>query len=425
MTNWDFLSLLTSNIQSFICSFVSSFCIYYYCFRNVIHSILDPLFWSLLGSCFGFSVVSFLFLLDQISIYYYSSYLLTQFSFIIFLLIGMKHRISIINPVIIINKSYFLYCFFFISLFVDIFCQTLTLYLRGIPILMESRLETFSGGTGYGLFSRFLDISRCFTLYFVFYFWFFHKFRRILKVYIIYLFLVLVASGSKSSVLSIGVLYFCYVFSNRITNGLKGLSRITKLLIPISILGALLMLYIRLGSFTTSIIELLARFVFYGDIYWQAYPNDFLSVLNDSSPFKALFSDFLGSFRLIDWANLPTPIGIDLYKSVHSVDLMTGPNARHNVFGLLYFGYAGSCLFSAVIGLCTGFFRQLCLSFSGHSHIIKALAVILYIKMIALETDPTLAVTGLVSILMVFPILLFLSFCVFMLFDKSGLWEYQ
>lgn len=185
------------------------------------------------------------------------------------------------------------------------------------------------------------------------------------------------------------------------------------------------MLYIRLGSFTTSIIELLARFVFYGDIYWQAYPNDLLSVLNDSSPFKALFSDFLGSFRLIDWANLPTPIGIDLYKSVHSVDLMTGPNARHNVFGLLYFGYAGSCLFSAVIGLCTGIFRQLCLAFSGHSHIIKALAVILYIKMIALETDPTLAVTGLVSILIVFPILLFLSFCVFMLFDKSGLWEYQ
>ena len=45
--------------------------------------------------------------------------------------------------------------------------------------------------------------------------------------------------------------------------------------------------------------------------------------------------------------------------------------------------------------------------------------------MIALETDPTLAVTGLVSILIVFPILLFLSFCVFMLFDKSGLWEYQ
>ena len=122
MTNWDFLSLLTSNIQSFICSFVFSFCIYYYCFRNVIHSILDPLFWSLLGSCFGFSVVSFLFLLDQISIYYYSSYLLTQFSFIIFLLIGMKHRISIINPVIIINKSYFLYCFFFISLFVFSLC---------------------------------------------------------------------------------------------------------------------------------------------------------------------------------------------------------------------------------------------------------------------------------------------------------------
>lgn len=51
-------------------------------------------------------------------------------------------------------------------------------------------------------------------------------------------------------------------------------------------------------------------------------------------------------------------LGFQLFQYHYDVDIMTGPNSRHNVFGLFYFGFLGSIIFSFLVGYLSSFFRN-------------------------------------------------------------------
>ena len=426
MSNWDFIILLSENIQDFILIAISLLLIYYLLFRKWVLSILDPLFLSLLGSSLGFAVVLFLYHMNSISLYYLFNYLLTQFSFLLFLFWGLNFKFEIVNPLIKIkDEPLFLLSFFIVASLTDFFCQIYVFRISGFPIFFDSRLETFVGGTGYGLFSRFIEISRMFSLYFAcFYLFSITKKKNIICFYIYsylgFFILSSVLSGSKSAILLIGYVVYCYIIANRDQINISLLKRYIKLILSMAIAGAVIVIYSKSGNLIVAISELASRFVYYGDIYWQAYPGNSMEMINKSNPMYALFSDFLGFFRIVSWNELPQPMGIDLYQLHQSSDILTGPNARHNVFGLFNFGYIGSILFSSIIGLIVGLSRKSISSFSKHTHLLKSLVIIVFLKVIAFETDPTLVISGLDSILMAFPFLLILSCFLYFLLRKSA-----
>jgi hypothetical protein len=152
-------------------------------------------------------------------------------------------------------------------------------------------------------------------------------------------------------------------------------------------------------------VEMISRFVYSGDIYWYAYPDNIYKIIPPNRPLEALFGDFLGLFRLYDWDELPSAIGLTLKRYHHPSDVISGSNARHNVFGLIYFGFYGSILFSFLIGVSISFVRNRLAGIINYTFVGGGIFTYLILKTSGFDTDPTLTLSYLNNLLVIFPVL--------------------
>lgn len=107
-----------------------------------------------------------------------------------------------------------------------------------------------------------------------------------------------------------------------------------------------------------AVFALLFRMQSSGDVFFMAYPHELWKTLNGGNAFYALFGGSLIALRLIPPDMVPEPLGFQLFHNATGMSGMFGPNPRHNVFGLVYFGYWGSMLYSAIIGALMGVVRN-------------------------------------------------------------------
>ncbi|MGN0043964.1 hypothetical protein, partial [Alistipes indistinctus] len=311
------------------------------------------------------------------------------------------------------DEKQFIKYFFLAGVLLDIICQLLFYALLGFPLFMDSRLDATSGGGGIGLISRIIDVCRPISAFIMLTYLIDKQalgiLRKISRYYAGYLCIALFLSGSKSSILLITSLLFSYLYIYRHVNA--GLYQKFKkneikyafllLLFPIIVI----MVQIGKSNFTSGIMQLVNRFVSSGDVYWMAYPGLAWENIDNSQPFQALFSGMLGSLRIVPWSQLPNPIGMDLIQMYYDTDSIGGPNARHNVFGLIYFGFTGSILFSFVIGALAGTIRKWFRRSSGKSILISALISMLYIAGCSIETDINMFLSQIATILLILPLL--------------------
>jgi hypothetical protein len=382
------------------------------------------LFIALAFSAFGTAIVFFLFYTQSINFYHFSSYILTQAAFFVGVFaFRSSEQKALQTPRYVPQNFYQLnVCFFFFFL-VTFVCQLIAYKMRGIPLFLPSRLEAYIGGSGVGILSRVTDISLLCTLLCYYFLLANREQTRITGLHhLCFLVLItfLILSGSKSAFLNLVFCLFCLL------RFYPSLRETTKNVFPFSLLRHKLLLFTVGAVFALIIIaveknetplnplqELGLRFISSGDIYYMAYPNNVYKLIDNSHGFRALFMDFLGFSRIYPWNELPQAIGLDLIKYHHTGDIIWGPNARHNVFGLIYFGYGGSVLFSLIIGTMVGFFRNKLLSLSGCNFFFFLLYSLFYIKIAFMETDPMLCFTYLNNVVFVFSFLFMLFLVIY------------
>lgn len=158
--------------------------------------------------------------------------------------------------------------------------------------------------------------------------------------------------------------------------------------------------------------ELGYRLMLSGDVYYMSYPNDVYQLIEHSNGFVAMFQDVLGFFRIYPWEKMPQVLGVMLIKHHHGGELLWGPNGRHNVFNLIYFGYYGGIVVSLCLGLLVGLVRNKMLAMKQNNLFFFLLYSLLYIKIVTMETDPMLGFSYLTNVVFVFPFL-FLLFLVY------------
>ena len=168
------------------------------------------------------------------------------------------------------------------------------------------------------------------------------------------------------------------------------------------------------------LVSLFIRFIHSGDVYWYAYPNNVYLNIKSNAWFSALFTDFLGLFRIVGWNNLPEAIGITFKDIHHPSDIPSGPNARHNVFGLIYYGFFGGILFSFLLGVIISFVRNKLPFILKDTMLNGFIFTFLMIKISGLDTDPMLTFTYLNNLLFIFPIIFF-GFLFFLALFKTKL----
>jgi oligosaccharide repeat unit polymerase len=438
MNNYDFYAIVLNNVNLFITIIIGSFILHYLVFRHQITSILDPYFLAVISSVFCTADVVLLYYTDNISHYVFSSYVLTQGAFFLGLYTISFNKILLKlkngkQPHRNYSHGKTIIAFYFFS-FIYLISQILIYVLKGIPLFMQSRLETFADGGGSGVLGRITDVTAIFSLYLFFAVIDLKKFTssEIPKYLVLCLiFVTFLLSGSKGSFLVVFSVFWCYIIFAFIKNGdymifLRILKTKMKFVVIASIAIVSLIIFIQSQSQIENpeerlnpIFALILRFVHSGDVYWYAYPNNVYLKIDGNRGFAALFNDMLGFLRIYSWTELPEAIGITFKNIHHPSDIPQGPNARHNVFGLIYYGFFLSIIFSFILGLILGFVRNK-LPYLLNANILGGfIFTYLMIKSSSIDSDPMLTITYITNLVFIFPFI-YLAYLVFIEILKAN-----
>ena len=330
--------------------------------RRHIYSIFDPLLFYAVLSAMGGAVVLYLQHFELIRPFYFWSYLATQASFTLgFLLIHPPAALRSLRPTLPPTYSGPIRVLYPLSVVLFVASQLSAYAVTGLPIFLESRLEAFSTGGGFGILSRVILVTSSISLVCAFYRLLMLQLSRASRAfdYGVVLFCIAVAlvSGSKGALL---VLVFtvslAMFFARRFHGAVQAEARVRRYLLALIGLAfpvAFVTIYLQAGIDNplelASVVAM--RFFQTGEIYFMVYPGDVLQRLQDGNGLLALLYSPLGSLRLVPREYLPVNLGLQAFWYHYDTSLLAGPNARHNVFGLHYFGPLMSVVFSFLLGL--------------------------------------------------------------------------
>jgi oligosaccharide repeat unit polymerase len=375
---------------------------------------------SVIGSMFGFSVVIFLWINNDIENKYFYQYIFSQIAFFIGFLTFNKmpnKNIQYENIPLKANDRYF-YIYIF-SAIMYIIPNVVTYLVVGIPIFAKSsRLEYVAVGGGFGIFTRISGVFSAVTYYFTFYFLFSTKKKFIYKIIyscvLMVIIIITIFSGSKGGVLGIITSLFMFLFLNRNTCG-KILIKIKKrqfLIFFCASIMAVLVIIIQSGAnLYASFGALMFRLVAFGDAYYMAYPNGIIESLTGTNFFIVFFGDFFRTIRILPEKYMPPGMGFELSAIANnSPGILAGPNARHNIYGYVNFGFFGSIVFSLFCGFILNIVRnRFFRTRTESSHESKILNLILYTSVLGIEPDTPTAIMLFNNLIIFFPFIIIIN----------------
>lgn len=370
----EFYTALTEHLGFFVILSASILGLLYFLFRKHIFSIFDPLlYYVLITEAFCIADVVFMGYYNLIQTKYVVQYLLSEGAlFLGILLFRVRTPMSLTDNnsrhEYIPNYFYRLALILFVGL--NVFVYT----VGGIPLFADNRLEIFRVGGGFGLISRVFDVLIVIIIYYLLEV---HRRRgwRWREWAVLGLIATIqVLSGAKSAALTLVFIVSLHAFY---TGGFgTGELRSIKLLKQLTIAavgGFLIVAQVQLSEVAISgqslslLSQAALRFVNNGDAFVYAYAENLMERLNGSNPIGALFREYLAFFRFAAPEELPTHLGRQLSQSLNGFDATTQTNAKHNIFGYVYFGALGGFFYSFMLGVAIGFLRYKILGLSRRS----------------------------------------------------------
>lgn len=335
-------------------------------YKRYITSIIDPLFIAFFFSIFGTTDVIFLFANELIRENYFLSFVATQVAFIFGFVLYKPIYIQKINTIsqqyVMVPKGFPLKTLLYISLILLLVTQIYFYILHGIPMFMESRISfLYTNSVLTKILNKFLPVVQIIVCYIALYNIIFVK--KISKVIVLvsyfallFIFITLILTGARSTILLILlVAYSFYLYMYRYSSEYH-IKIVYKFAIKIFIVAVILLFIISILKYG-GLNFIIYRLIHTGDTFFYAYPNDVIETLRSSNIFVALFPGFSNIFFGADIENIPS-LGIELFQTVTGIERIDGPNARHNVFGLVHLGPYFSVLYSFLLGNLLGISRS-------------------------------------------------------------------
>jgi hypothetical protein len=337
----------------------------YLLLRRHIYSLFDPLFFFLVvNEAFCITDVLFMHQYGMIESRYFTNYLLTEgalfLGFLQFRPTAHKEPPGPLSqaPPAALKLLYRLSLFLFISLNILVYTQ------RGIPLLLNSRMVVYTIGGGWGLVSRLFDVLIAIILYYLLEILRRRHWRLVEWGALVSVIIIQVLSGAKSAVVDLVFLVALYGgYTGSLGTSAARSGRMLKRLALGAVVSLLLVASVQsgvgeiAGHQVNLIGQVAARMVNGGDSLIYAYPNRFIEQLDGHNPAGAVFKEYLAFFRLSDAEHLPKHIGVQITDAFLGPDSHFQTNAKHNIFGYVYFGYWGALLFSYLIGTSLGIVR--------------------------------------------------------------------
>jgi len=374
-------------------------------YKKNIYSLFDPLLYFLILSSAGYSVVFILFFSEDIKLYYVVHFLLTQISlilgFLLFKPVNLK-RIRKPEQFFYLRISKRVKVIYLLSSFFYLISHLLLYAIKGIPLFMSSRLDATTGGFGFiASISSTTSVIILSYLSYKYLIGFKFKFFDYLISFSFIIFSIL--SGSKSTFIdAIFILFYVAYYISVKLSIPKIMQKFNKVSFKIFLLAITTLIVLTI-LFTNEnpIIRIVFRIIMTGDIYMMSYVDDNINLI------KGNFFNLFLPYRLVDILGLEhvRVIGNQLVAIVYGIEQNSGPNARHNVFGYVAFGYFGAIIFSFLLGTVMGFLRNKLIKLVKGNIESLMFFVLILSSVFSLETDINYAVFSYISKLIVFSLI--------------------
>jgi hypothetical protein len=369
MSGTQFMELIADTPLTYAVAMIMTLAVYLLLYRKQIYAIFDPFCFLIVSTAFAATDVVFLWWRDLIDARYFIQFINTEAAFLVGLILfkPLNRRIIIRNAGE--GEKRFLGILYIVSAATFILSQAITYVILGIPILYESRNSYYSAGGGIGVLNHILNVTWTFSFYLLVYCFaskinvggWFRLFNVLVGVALV---ASAILSGSKATFVPMVFLIFYFRFLHRgdqtCSVADKSLAKLQKIT-AISAIGAIfLVIGVQLSSESPAawLVSLYWRIADFGDVYFMAYPTHIIDAIPGKGGFLAVFGSLLGPFRIVPYDSLPETLGFVLHRMVYGFNNFSGPNDRHNVFGVVYFGTYGSILYSLILGMIVGFIRN-------------------------------------------------------------------
>lgn len=329
----------------------------FFIYRRHIYSIFDPLLYFLFFSSAGYSVVFILYFSGLISQYYLVHFLITQFSliagFLLFSPLKLDRAVSVGQPMAF-SMTLRVRTLYIVSSFLYLVSHAFLYSIKGIPLFMASRLDATTGG--FGIVLSIMMVSSVVVIIVLAYkFLIGVKFSVLDWAMVLFYIVFSILNGSKSVFIDSAfvIFYVAYFLTFKMKDYIF-IKKFNGISYKIIFLAAVALFLILLIKGENPINHVIFRIIMTGDIYMMSYVDNNIQFLEGS------FLSLTLPYKLVNLFNLEffPVIGKQLLSIVYGVDINAGPNARHNIFGFVSFGYIGSVVFSFFIGLVMGFLRN-------------------------------------------------------------------
>lgn len=400
--------------------------------KKTLFSLFDPLCIYLFTNSFSIAFVIYLFIDGEITDgSYFISFFACNIAFALGLNIATKrfkkldiNQITLnkkqVNESIKIDKLLYtlLYIIFIITILANIF---LILQTGELPLLSNNAdsAKVTSRQDGLGIVFRVNDVLLPLGISIVL----FKIFPPLSKInsasanqfnlifILVILILIFVSGGAKGSALALIAIFIpCQLLNTYFSSHYKlVIDRLVSSILPV---GCLLAFYILLKNFNDvkyldPFEGLMVRIVAYGDAFYYFYKYDLMKKF-DLNFFNYIIDTLNPLLSLLKITSYDTAIGEKLL--IESINLTTGgfgPNAPYPVYGLMYFGFLGSCIFSFIIGCITSLVRTKLLfwTLNNPSELNMVIYTICFYHILKLPSDYTSFLSALyASLIFVTPV---------------------
>ena len=367
---------------------------YFALFRTKIRSIADPLILGIFAHSFALNAVIVMHRAGELDEEYWTSFLLTEASFLLgFFIFCSRRGIARSNDAAWLKPDTSLIThIYWANLIITLLVSTLYLLSTG-PLLFErtSRLIIFQQ---LGVIAWFMDIGWIALPISILFKKKAGRFSPLDMVVLTACFFLLLTKGGKSD-------FLILLFALSVTAIHLSLHRVERTINRFMVVSPPLLALataIVLSTWESELSvtgALIERFLFFGDAFVLGYNRNFIDWLPEVNFFEYFFPSILRALDQLISFGAPLQeryvLGFKMYEYYYGIESGIGPNARHNILGLILFGKEGAILFSFLCGTALGILRSRVIRASSGSILSSFVYTLLSTFSIFIMIDPSLA----------------------------------
>ncbi|QLY79130.1 hypothetical protein [Clostridium intestinale] len=414
----EFFSIIQAHLLFYVLLLIIVSISYIILLKKLVDSLIDPIVLMIVACIFSTTNVIFMIIFNMIEIKFFYQFIATEGALIIGMMISGRNKSNKIQIIVdkfngkffnLISDEFIRISYFITAILFNV-CAAILFVKVGVQIGNPYRINgLYNSGIYYTIISNILPIYLLIMLY--------RSERKknkvgfyidIINFSIVLLFILLIEASKSNLLILVNVLFFYIIYLKNSNRDAKAdvLKKGGYIILSLAVVLAIFMSVVSSisGSIKGGIDYFLYRLVAFGDVYPMYYMSN--AQIVDTSPLDGiklivgpLISVIQLPFKVMGIQleiDKPLGFGIQLYQYLFKSEYIAGPNSRHNVFSIVYFGNFFGVFFSLFIGYILGLIKKYMSKITRENIIGTIIYMIILSGFISSVADPAFGISRMI-----------------------------